>query len=142
MLVKHKPLRTFPSFMDDIFDNWNVGNLPTDKNTLPAVNIQENENEFIVSLATPGMDKKDFTINVENDVLTISSEKTVETNKEKENYTRREYNYQSFTRNFNLPKDMIDSDKVAAVYKNGELLITLPKREEIKAKPPRMIEVK
>jgi HSP20 family protein len=141
MLVKHKPFRTFPSLMDNIFNDWQVKDLSDTNKTIPAVNIKENDDEFIVTLAAPGMQKKDFNINLENDVLTISSEKTVEKTENEDNFTRREYNYQSFIRSFNVPKDMVDGDKIAAKYKNGELIIKVPKREEVKAKPPRLIEV-
>jgi len=141
MLVKHKPFRTFPSLMDNLFNDWPVTNFSDTNKTVPAVNIKENDDEFIVALAAPGMEKKDFNINLENDVLTISSEKTVEKTENEDNYTSREYNYQSFTRSFNVPKDMVDGDKIAAKYKNGELIIKVPKREEVKAKPPRLIEV-
>jgi len=141
MLVKHKPFRTFPSLMDNLFNDWPVTNFSDTNKTVPAVNIKENDDEFIVALAAPGMEKKDFNINLENDVLTISSEKKVEKTENEDNYTSREYNYQSFTRSFNVPKDMVDGDKIAAKYKNGELIIKVPKREEVKAKPPRLIEV-
>lgn len=142
MLVKHKPFRTFPSLMDTFFNDWPTNNFSNVNTTVPAVNIQENEEEFIVALAAPGMEKKDFNINIENEILTISSEKTEEKKENEDTYTRREYSYRSFTRSFNLPKDMIASDKIVANYKNGELIITVPKREEVKAKPPRLIEVK
>jgi len=141
MLVKHKPFRTFPSLMDNFFNDWPVTNFSATNRTVPAVNINENDNEFIVTLAVPGMEKKDFNINLENDVLSISSEKTVEKSENEDNYTRREYNYQSFIRSFNVPKDMVDGDEIAAKYKNGELIIKVPKREEVKTKPPRLIEV-
>jgi len=142
MLVKHKPFRTFPSLIDNIFNDWPVTDFSDTNRTVPAVNIKENDDEFIVALAAPGMEKKDFNINLENDILTISSEKTVEKTENEDIYTSREYNYQAFTRSFNVPKDMIDGDKIAAQYKNGELIIKVPKREEVKAKPPRLIEVK
>ena len=141
MLVKHKPFRTFPSLMDNLFNEWPEANFSNTNRSIPAVNIKEDDNEFIVKLAVPGMEKKDFNINLENDVLTISSEKVNEEEETVDNYTRREYNYQSFTRSFNVPKDMVNGDKIAAQYKSGELIISLPKREEVKAKPPRLIEV-
>ena len=141
MLVKHKPFRTIPSLMDNFFNDWPTTNFSDTNRTVPAVNIQENDDEYIVALAAPGMEKKDFNINLENDILTISSENTVENTENDDNYTRREYNYQSFIRSFNVPKDMVDGDKIAANYKNGVLTIKVPKREEVKAKPPRLIEV-
>jgi len=141
MLIKHKPFRTFPSLMDTFFNEWPTTDFSTVNRTVPAVNIQENDNDFIVTLAAPGMEKEDFDINLVNDVLTISSEKTENKTENEDNYTLREYNYQSFTRSFNLPKDAVESDDIVASYKNGELIITVPKREEVKVKPPRLIEV-
>ena len=87
------------------------------------------------------MDKKDFHIDFENDILTISSEKTNENEETTDTYTRKEYSYQSFKRSFNIPKNVVDSNKISATYKNGELVIAIPKREEAKPKPARLIEV-
>lgn len=142
MLVKSKGVPVLPTMFDDFFRDWNTSNFSTTNTSLPAVNIKENENEFTVEVAVPGMDKKDFQIDLDNDVLTISSEKKTENEKTKYNYTRREYSYQSFKRSFNLPKNVVDSDKIKATYKNGELSIVIPKREEAKPKPARLIEVK
>jgi len=87
------------------------------------------------------MNKNDFKLNLENDVLTVSSEKTAEKNENNDRYMRREYSYQSFERSFNLPKNLVDRDKITANYKNGELIISIPKLEEIKPKPPKLIEI-
>ena len=86
------------------------------------------------------MKKSDFTIDVENKILSISSEVRHEDEETKENYTRREFGYSSFKRTFTLP-DSIESDKVKATYKDGILMVTLPKREEAKQKPPKRIEI-
>ncbi len=147
MLVKSKSNPVLPSILDDILNpdshhRWRTTNFSDTNTTLPAVNIKENENEFKVELAVPGMHKKDFQIDLENDVLTIFSEKKEENEATKDNYTRKEYSYQSFKRSFNLPKNVVNSDKIKASYINGELIITIPKREEAKPKPARLIEVK
>lgn len=98
---------------------------------IPATNIIENENSFSIELAAPGMKKDDFKINLENSVLTLSSEKKMENNEEKENYTRREFQYGSFRRSFNLPKT-VETDKIKASYENGILKVEIPKKEETK----------
>ncbi|WP_203229464.1 Hsp20/alpha crystallin family protein [Aureibaculum marinum] len=142
MLVKSNGIPVLPTIFDDFFRDWSSTNFSKTNTSLPAVNIKENEDEFTVEVAVPGMNKKDFQIDLDNDVLTISSEKEAENEETKDNYTRREYSYQSFKRSFNLPKNVVDSDKIKATYKNGELSIVIPKLEEAKPKPARLIEVK
>ena len=95
---------------------------------LPSVNITENNEEYSIQLAAPGLEKKDFKIEIENDMLTISSQKEQETNEEKDNYRRREFSYQSFSRSFQLPQNS-QTDKIDAHYQDGILKITLPKKE-------------
>lgn len=141
MLVKSSGIPLFPSIFDDFFRDWSATNFSDTNTTLPAVNIKENENEFKVEVAVPGMDKKDFKIDLDNNVLTISSEKTNDQEEKNENYTRREYSYQSFKRSFTLPKTIVDSNKIVANYNNGELVIVIPKREEAKPAPARLIEI-
>jgi HSP20 family protein len=142
MLIKSKGIPVLPTILDDFFRDWSTTNFSDTNTTLPAVNIKEDDNAFTVEVAVPGMEKKDFHIDLEDNILTISSEKTVEDKEVKDNYTRKEYSYQSFKRSFTLPKNVVDSDKIAAQYKNGELIIAIPKREEAKPKPARLIEVK
>ena len=142
MLVKSTGIPVLPTILDDFFRDWSSTNFSDTNTSLPAVNIKEDDNSFTVEVAVPGMEKKDFHIDLEDNILTISSEKTVEDKEEKDNYTRKEYSYQSFKRSFTLPKNVVDSDKIAAQYKNGELIIAIPKREEAKPKPVRLIEVK
>ena len=142
MLIKSTGIPVLPTILDDFFRDWSTTNFSDTNTTLPAVNIKEDDNAFTVEVAVPGMEKKDFHIDLEDNILTISSEKTVENKEEKDNYTRKEYSYQSFKRSFTLPKNVVDSDKIAAQYKNGELIIAIPKREEAKPKPARLIEVK
>lgn len=143
-LVKnYSPLQrvnTFPALLDTFFNDYDRIQKPSVSKTLPSVNVVENEENFRIELAAPGLTRADFKVNVHEDVLTISSEKQAENEEAKENYTRREFSYASFTRSFNLP-ETVDSDKIAATYNEGILNVTLPKREEAKPKEPKMIEV-
>jgi HSP20 family protein len=102
--------------------------------------VVENEGQFRIELAAPGLTREDFNVNVHEDVLTISSEKKTEDEEGKENYTRREFGYASFKRSFNLP-ETVDGDNIAATYNAGILNVTLPKKEQAKPKEPKMIEV-
>jgi HSP20 family protein len=135
--------RLFDDFLTkDIFD-WGNGNFSNTNTTLPAVNIVENNDAFLVEMAAPGMNKKDFNIELENEVLKISSHReTKNETKEDERYTRREFSYQSFQRTFRLPKTVVDDSKIEAKYQDGVLRIMIPKKEEAKALPPRQIQVK
>jgi len=138
---------SFPSLLDrfiesDLMD-WNSSNFAGTDSTLPAVNVKENENEFLLEIAVPGMKKDDIKVNYENGRLTISSEKkNVIEEKEGERISRKEFNYQSFQRSFNIAGNIIDAEKIAAKYENGILNINLPKREEIKPKPAKEIRIK
>ena len=132
---------------DDFFtrDLWNMGNNnnSTTNTTIPAVNIRETNENFIVEMAAPGMDRNDFKVELDGNLLTISSEKQDQREvKEEEKYSRCEFSYQSFQRSFQLQKDVVDADKIEARYINGVLHLTIPKKEEAKQKPPRMIEIK
>jgi HSP20 family protein len=135
------------SVLDDFFNrellNWGNNNFSASNTTIPSVNIKESAESFDVEVAAPGMDKKDFNITLDGNTLTISSQKQQEQEQEKkeENYTRREFSYQSFRRSFELPKDVVDADKINAKYENGVLYLTIPKREEAKKQGPRMIEI-
>jgi HSP20 family protein len=129
------------SFFNNDLADWSSRHYSDTNTTLPAVNIKENTDAFEVEMATPGMAKDDFKIELNNDLLTISSEKKNESEiKEGETYTRREYSYQSFSRSFNLPKT-VDAEKISAKYENGILSITIPKKEEVKPKPVKQISI-
>ena len=141
MLVKTSGVPAMPTLIDDFFRDWSSSNFSRTNTTLPAVNVKENDEQFVLKVAAPGMDKKDFKINLENNILTIQSEKEIENNDENENYTRKEYSYESFKRSFTLPKNVVDSEKIEASYINGELQITIPKLEIAKPKPAKLIEI-
>ncbi len=131
------------SWVDDLFENGlGTGFLSNFNNgmTLPAVNIKENKNEYFLEIAVPGMKKSDFNIDVENKILSISSERKEDRETNEENYTCKEFGYSSFKRTFKLP-ETIESDKINAKYIDGILAIHLPKREEAKEKPAKRINV-
>jgi HSP20 family protein len=139
-------LPSLPRFFDDfdtrdLFD-WGFRNNSVTNTTIPSVNILESNDGFMVEMAAPGMTKKDFHIELDNEVLTISSSKDSKKEiKEGERYTRREFSYQSFTRTFQLSKSVVDDSKIKAKYEDGILRVLIPKREEAKALPPRQIAI-
>lgn len=144
-LVKsNKNGNLFPSVWSDFFDNNNFfSNRWFEKEfeqTLPAVNIKETNNEFNIEFAAPGFNKNDFKINVEENVLTISAEKQVETKEEKERFTRKEFSYNSFSRSFTLPQT-VNAEKIDAKYTDGILKLNIPKKEEAKKLPKKEIKV-
>ncbi|HXD78602.1 MAG TPA: Hsp20/alpha crystallin family protein [Puia sp.] len=108
---------------------------------IPAVNISEQKDSYVVSLAAPGMKKDDFKIDVDGSTLTISAESEETKEDKEERFTRKEFNYTSFTRSFTLP-EWINKDKIDASYDNGLLKLTLPKTEEARKLSSRHINVK
>ncbi len=137
---------TFPRLFDDFFTrdlfDWGFQNFSDIHSSLPNVNIMETDDAFEVEMAAPGMDKKDFNIELDNGVLKISAQKKSENSDKKENkIIRQEYNYQSFQRTFHLSKNVVDESKVEAAYQDGLLKILVPKKEEAKALPPRTIQI-
>ncbi len=126
---------TFPALFDDFFRPWNEwfdqGGIMGKTMNVPAVNIVENKDDYLVTLAVPGMNKDDFNIDVNGTMLTISCEKEEKKEEKDAKYNRKEYNYSSFSRSFTLP-DEINKEKIDASYENGILKINLPKREEAK----------
>lgn len=137
--------REMPSLFDRFFDNdlfdWSNRNFSTTNTTLPAVNIREDEERFEVEIAAPGLQKKDFKVELNNDLLTISSEKEVKNELKKgEQFTKREFSYQSFSRSFTLP-NTVHNDKISAKYEDGILKISIPKKDEAKPKPVKQISI-
>jgi HSP20 family protein len=127
-------------FNNDLF-NWD-SNFADSGTSIPAVNIKEKSDSFIVEMAAPGIEKKDFKIELDGSALTISSERQNESEeKDGEDYNRKEFSYQSFYRTFHLPKEVVNADKIEAKYENGLLRLEIPKREEAKQKPARLIDV-
>ncbi|MGQ1785543.1 MULTISPECIES: Hsp20/alpha crystallin family protein [unclassified Saccharicrinis] len=137
---------SFPSIFDRFIENdlmdWNSANYSSTRTTVPAVNVTENDNEFIIEVAAPGMNKNDFKVNYDNGRLTISSEhKDEKEEKRRGKVTRQEYSYQAFQRSFTVAENTVNVDKIKANYKDGILHITLPKRDEVKPKPAKMIAI-
>jgi HSP20 family protein len=140
-------LPSFSRFWDDdeFFNrglNWAVSNFSDTGTTVPAVNIKETDNSYEVQMAAPGMKKDDFRVELDNNVLTITSEKTDEREGGgEEKYSRREFSYQSFQRSFSLPNEVVDEEKIEAHYREGVLHLTIPKKEHAKQKPRRKIQI-
>jgi HSP20 family protein len=131
---------------DDFFTrdvwNWGLGNNSSTQTTIPAVNIRESADNFEVEMAAPGMKKEDFKVELDGNQLTISSERSSENEeKDSERYTRKEFSYQSFMRSFQLPKDVVDIENINAKYESGVLHLLIPKKEEAKQRPPKMIQI-
>lgn len=108
---------------------------------VPATNIRETNDEYIVEVAAPGMQKSDFHVDLDNGLLEIKVEKEEESEEKKAAYSRREYNYNAFCRSFNLPETVKD-DAIKAEYVDGILKVHLPKVAEAKRKPAKAIPVK
>lgn len=143
-LVRTSDYPSFSSLFDDFFNtefgDWKRQNFSSTQTTLPKVNIKEDNDGFAVEMAAPGMAKDDFNIKLDNNLLTISSEKKEENKNENEKYSRREFSYQSFQRSFTLP-DTADEEKISASYENGILRVGIPKKEEAKPKPAKTISI-
>ena len=95
----------------------------------------------MIEVAAPGMKREDFKIELDNDVLTISSNREERQEEKDGNYTRKEYSYQSFQRSFSLPQNSVKVDEIKANYVDGILKITIPKTEDAKKKPAKQITV-
>ena len=139
-------LNNFPTVFDDFFNrdffNWGLTNYSDTNTSIPSVNIKETSDSYEVEVAAPGMTKKDFKVQLDGNVLTISSEKKLEQPADNEvRYSSREFSYQSFSRTFNLRKDVVDTEKIQAKYENGILYLLIPKMEHAKQKQPKLIQV-
>ena len=135
--------RTYPGIFDDFFgmDHYPVHYRRNGYKSLPAVNISEGDNEFTIEVAAPGLEKKDFKIDLDNNCLTIASIREDKNEETLDNYTRREFRYSNFSRSFTLP-ELVDAENITASHKNGVLNVTIPKKEEAKAKPAHQIAIK
>lgn len=117
----------FPSLFDDDFFTTNTSR----PSSLPAVNIKEDEKNYILELAVPGIDKNNLKIDIDEDVLTISSETQNEMEDRNDGYTRKEFSYSSFVRSFYIPEN-VNKDQINANYKEGILTVSFPKQDEVK----------
>ena len=109
----------------------NFLNQNSDNQNIPAVNIREEEKNFVLELAAPGLKKEDFKINIEKNLLTISSEVKTDNEEKTENYTRKEFSFNSFSRSFKLSENIMFDD-ISAKYKDGILKVNLPKNVDAK----------
>ena len=141
----------FPRLVNDFFNTDRFfspsildfeGNLLNreDLVAMPEANIIENDKDFKIELAAPGLEKKDFKVEVQDGVLSISAEKEQEKKEESKNFKRREFTYNSFARSFSLPENCL-SDKIEAKYESGILHLSLPKKEMTISKPAKEIKV-
>ena len=132
-----------PAYWDDFFNDKFFNQLKSTGSgeSRPAVNISEDDKGYTIELAVPGVAKDKFSLEIENDVLILSSEQEKNKDEQKPNYLRREFSYQSFKRSFELP-ETIDQEQINATIDAGILTLSLPKKEEEIQKAPRQIEVK
>lgn len=146
---RHRRVTRRPAFATPVFDNLlnELANGSFSKpkrngfiKNQPAVNVIENNDNFRIEVAAPGLTKKDININVEKDILTINADREIK-QKEGEKYSRREFSYDNFKRSFQLP-DTVDAANIKASFRNGILEVTIAKKEEAKELPPRAIEIK
>ncbi|MGB5205776.1 Hsp20/alpha crystallin family protein [Eudoraea sp.] len=146
-IVKRNNL-VFPALMNEILkpdwfgglENYKDTFPPVYKDTFPPVNILENETSFELELSVPGRKKEDFNIEIDEQVLTITSETKKEEEVKDARYTRKEFSYSSFKRSFTLP-ETVSEEGIKASYENGILRFSLPKKEEALPKPKRLIEI-
>jgi HSP20 family protein len=129
-----------PFYMPSIFNDDFFPVLSNSTSSMPAVNIREDDKNYVLDLAVPGIDKKDLKIDINEDVLTISSETKTESEESKDGYKRKEFSYSEFCRSFYIPEN-VNREKIEANYKDGVLSVSLPKQEEEKNKITRKIEI-
>lgn len=137
-LIRFNQRPRFSNLMEEFQKNV-YNQMEEDKGDIPAVNIADDKENYVMELAAPGMKKDDFKIKLDNQLLTISSEKKEEKVGQEINYTRKEFVFNSFSRSFTLPKTIV-FDKIKADYKDGVLIVNLPKKEE-EAKLTREIKI-
>ncbi|GFZ76133.1 hypothetical protein GCM10011531_01130 [Aquaticitalea lipolytica] len=119
-------------FDDDFFVNDSI---------TPAMNIKENDADYEIEFAAPGFNKKDFDVSINGNMLNVCGEKSTEKENKEDNYTRKEFSYNSFKRSLKLPTNVNTDKKVQATYNDGILKLNLLKKEETKANPKKKIEI-
>ncbi|HUV00512.1 MAG TPA: Hsp20/alpha crystallin family protein [Bacteroidales bacterium] len=129
-----------PFYMPSLFNDDFFPVLSSNTTSMPAVNIKEDEKKYTLELAVPGIDRKELKIDINEDVLTISSETRNEAEENKDGYKRKEFSYSSFCRSFQIPEN-VNQDKIEANYKDGILTVGLPKVEEEKNKITRQVKI-
>ena len=129
-----------PFYKSNLFDDDFFPLVSNRSNSMPAVNIREDEKNYMLDLAVPGIDKNDLKIDINEDVLTVSSETKNESEESNDGFKRKEFSYSSFCRSFYIPEN-VNRDKIEAKHKDGVLTIGLPKQEEEKNKITRQIKI-
>lgn len=140
MPIRRNNQEWLPNIFNDFFDNdW----MFKTNTTAPAVNVIENEADYKIEVAAPGMTKEDFNIHLADDnQLVITMEKKNESKNDKSKYLRREFSYSKFQQALVLPED-VEKDHISASVNDGVLTIDLPKKtQEEKAKECKTIEIK
>lgn len=140
-IVRYDPFRDLRSLQDEVnrLFSTNLSRTYGDDEGIargawnPNVDIYENKDQIVLEAELPGMNREDFDLSIENNVLTLRGERRFEKRDESDNYHRVERSYGSFTRSFTLPQT-VSAEGATAEYKNGVLRVTLPKREEVKAR--------
>ena len=122
---------------DDFFNN----DFFEEDSLMPAMNVKEHDEDFEIEFAAPGFNKKDFEVTIDDNILNVCGEKKHEAEEKEEDFTRKEFSYNSFKRSMTLPKSVNTDQEVKATYKNGILKLNLLKKEEAKAKQPKKVEV-
>jgi len=144
-LVKFKKPRLpwYDTMFTDLLgtDRLLTNDLFLENKWVPAMNVKETDDRFDIEIAAPGFTKNDFEISIENGILRIEAEKKEEMEKKEENYTRREFNYNSFYRSFTLPENVNEEEMIDATYKRGILKLVLNKLHVDEITPKRVIEV-
>ena len=132
----------YPTWNDQFFGNDLLSGFFNDgaDYSVPAVNIRETDKNYEIEMAVPGMSKDDLKIKLENDILTIFSERTNENDEKNQGYMRREFSYRSFSRSFSLP-ELVDTDKIKANHEDGVLRIEIPRIEEKAANKSKTIKI-
>ena len=138
LIRKQNPF--FPSLVDELFNQDRRVRTSSISLTTPAVNIIEQDTQFLIELAAPGNKKEDFEIEIEDGILSISSSNKEDNTSEKETFTRHEFSYNSFRRSFTIPES-VDVSSIEATYSEGVLLIKLLKLEEALPQPKKLITI-
>jgi HSP20 family protein len=140
-LVKRNPVNNLDNLFDSFFRDEPMQWMNKQKQYSPAVNIHESDEAFHLAVAAPGFEKGDFKVELNNNELLLKGERKQEETQKEKSYTLREFNHTNFERRFNLPEGKVDDQLVKATYNNGILNIELPKREEHKPAPSRLIDI-
>lgn len=134
-------LPSFTNLVEQFFDDDSIRFPLVNRGKLPAINIKDNKDNYEVEVAAPGLNKDDFKIKLENNVLTISADKEENNEEKNDKYSRREFYHSSFVRSFQFSEQEVDADRIEAKYENGLLRINLPKKEEAKKREPKQINI-